>query len=113
MPQPVKNILLIDDSEHDRTLYKRFLRKHLDAERLTFSEASTGEEARTQLLLHRPDCVLLDYALPDTNGLELLAELLGLAPPESVCVVMVTGAGSEWVAVRALSEGALDYLVKQ
>jgi signal transduction histidine kinase len=109
----VKKILLIDDSEHDRTLYKRFLRKHLDAERLTFSEASTGEEARAQFLLHRPDCVLLDYALPDTNGLELLAELLGLAPPESVCVVMVTGAGSEWVAVHALNEGALDYLVKQ
>ena len=109
----MKKILLVDDSEHDRALYKRFLRKHLNAERLTFSEASTGAEARVQFLLHRPDCVLLDFALPDTNGLDLLAGLLLLAPPESVCVVMVTGAGNEWVAVRALSEGALDYLVKQ
>ena len=110
---PVKKILLVDDNAHDRDLYKRFLRKHLDVERLAFSEAGTGEEACAQYLLHRPDCVLLDYALPDTNGLALLAELLLLAPPDSVCVVMVTGAGSEWVAVRALNEGALDYLVKQ
>lgn len=109
----MKKILLVDDSEQDRALYKRFLRLHMSPERLTFSEAGTGEEARAQFLLHRPDCVLLDYVLPDTDGLGLLAELLRLAPPESLCVVMITGAGSEWVAVRALNEGAFDYLVKQ
>jgi signal transduction histidine kinase len=109
----VKKILLVDDSEPDRTLYRRYLGKHAGPERLEISEAASGEEARAQFVALRPDCVLLDYNLPDTDGLELLAELLQLAPAESVCVVMITGGGNETLAVRALNGGALDYLVKQ
>ncbi|AMJ65533.1 sensor histidine kinase [Hymenobacter sp. PAMC 26628] len=109
----MKKILLVDDNEQDRELYKRYLGKQLGTERLTFSEAATGAEARAQFLVHRPDCVLLDYSLPDAEGLDVLAGLLQLAPPESLCVVMVTGGGNEALAVRALNAGALDYLVKQ
>ncbi|WP_161599516.1 sensor histidine kinase [Hymenobacter nivis] len=109
----MKKILLVDDNEQDRELYKRYLSKHFGAERLAFSEASTSAEAQAQFLAHRPDCVLLDYNLPDADGLDVLAELLRLAPPESLCVVMITGGGNETLAVRALNTGALDYLVKQ
>ncbi|UYZ61556.1 sensor histidine kinase [Hymenobacter weizhouensis] len=109
----MKKILLVDDSEHDRALYRRYLSKHTGFERLEISEASSGAEACAQFAVLRPDCVLLDYNLPDTDGLHLLAELLKLAPPDSLCAVMITGAGSEVLAVRALNSGALDYLVKQ
>jgi signal transduction histidine kinase len=109
----VKRILLVDDNEQDRMLYRRYLTKHEGGERLEISEAHTGEEALAQFLAFRPDCVLLDYNLPDTDGLDLLAELLKLAPPESLCVVMITGGGNEGLAVRVLNSGALDYLVKQ
>jgi signal transduction histidine kinase len=109
----MKTILLVDDNAQDRALYRRYLSKAGGPQRWLFSEAATGDEARAQFLVHRPDCILLDYHLPDTDGLSLLAELLQLALPESVCVVVVTGVGNERLAVRALTNGALDYLVKQ
>ncbi len=109
----MKKILLIDDNEQDRQLYRRFLGKQLGHERVELAEATTGEEAVAQFVAVQPDCVLLDYNLPDTDGLDLLIRLKELAPPNSLCVVMITGGGNEALAVRALNTGALDYLVKQ
>jgi signal transduction histidine kinase len=109
----VKKILLIDDNEQDRQLYRRFLGKQLGHERIALAEATTGEEAVAQFVAVQPDCVLLDYNLPDTDGLDLLIKLKELAPANSLCVVMITGGGNEALAVRALNTGALDYLVKQ
>ncbi|OON68436.1 hybrid sensor histidine kinase/response regulator [Hymenobacter sp. CRA2] len=109
----MKKILLVDDNEHDRMLYKRFLRKHADYQPFEIFEASSGEEGFALFRQHRPDCVLLDYNLLDTDGLEVLDGLKQLAPPDTLCAVMITGGGSETLAVRALNNGALDYLVKQ
>jgi len=109
----VKKILLIDDNEQDRLLYRRFLGKQLGHESVAIAEAASGEEAETQFVRVQPDCVLLDYNLPDTDGLDLLLKLKELAPANSLCVVMITGGGNEALAVRALNMGALDYLVKQ
>ncbi|UOQ99794.1 hybrid sensor histidine kinase/response regulator [Hymenobacter sp. 5317J-9] len=109
----MKKILLVDDNEQDRALYRRFLGRHLGFESIRFEEAATAAEARDQFLAHQPDCVLLDYNLPDADGLDILADLKTLTPPDSLCVVMVTGGGSEKLAVRALNNGALDYLVKR
>lgn len=56
------------------------------------------------------DIILLDYKLPDGNGLDALAELQ--SRPEQVPVVMVTGQGDERIAVQAMHKGATDYLIK-
>ncbi|RAK62953.1 ATP-binding response regulator [Hymenobacter edaphi] len=109
----MKKILLVDDNEHDRMLYRRLLRKQAEHQEFQIFEADSGDAARAQFTAHRPDCVLLDYNLPDTDGLELLKELKLLAPTDTLCVVMITGGGSEALAVKALNNGALDYLVKQ
>jgi signal transduction histidine kinase len=109
----MKKILLVDDNEQDRALYRRFLGRHLGFESISFEEAATAAEARDQFLAYQPDCVLLDYNLPDADGLDIMADLKALTPPDSLCVVMVTGGGSEELAVRALNNGALDYLVKR
>jgi len=94
-------------------LYRRYLGKHVGHESLEIYEASSGEEALALFTTLQPDCVLLDYNLLDTDGLEVLAQLKQAAPPDSLCVVMITGGGNESLAVRALNGGALDYLVKQ
>ncbi|UOR05526.1 hybrid sensor histidine kinase/response regulator [Hymenobacter aerilatus] len=109
----MKKILLIDDNEQDRMLYRRYLDRQAGPTRMTIYEASSGEEGVALFESHRPDCVLLDYNLLDTDGLEVLAQLRQRTPPNTLCVVMITGGGSEALAVRALSSGALDYLVKQ
>jgi len=108
----VKKILLVDDNEYDRMLYKRYLKPQPDEERIELYEATSGEEAVTLFQELRPDCVLLDHNLHDTDGLALLGQLRDLAPANSLCAVMITGSGSEALAVRALNSGALDYLVK-
>ncbi|MGI4873524.1 MAG: sensor histidine kinase [Janthinobacterium lividum] len=109
----MKKILLVDDNEQDRTLYKRFLKPQEGEERLELYEASSGDEALAQFERVRPDCILLDYNLQDTDGLEILTQLQKLVPVNTLCIIMITGGGSEALAVRALNSGALDYLVKQ
>jgi len=109
----VKKILLVDDNEHDRVLYKRYLKAHAGEESMELYEAASGEEALALFVQIHPDCVLLDHSLQDTDGLTLLEDLKRLAPPNSLCAIMITGSGSELLAVRALNTGALDYLMKQ
>ncbi len=109
----MKRILLIEDDAADRTLYRRYLSQQPGGNKLEFEEASSGAEGLALFAARPPDCVLLDYYLPDTDGLLMLASLQALCPPDTLCVVMITGRGSETLAVRALHNGALDYLVKQ
>jgi signal transduction histidine kinase len=108
----VKKLLIIDDNPEDCRLYQRLLRPQEGQERFEISVAADGAEGLALFAELRPDCVLLDYNLPDTDGLTMLAQLREQVPPDTLCVVMITGGGSERLAVRALSSGALDYLVK-
>ena len=94
-------------------LYRRYLGHGTDRMRVEIAEASSGQDGLDLFREWQPDCVLLDYNLPDTDGLAMLDGLKQLAPADSLCVVMITGGGSETLAVRALNSGALDYLVKQ
>ncbi|NTU79660.1 MAG: response regulator [Chloroflexales bacterium] len=73
------------------------------------TEASRGAEVLVACEAALPDCMLLDYRLPDMDGLEALAALRARS---DVPVVMLTSVGSETVAVEALRRGAQDYLVK-
>ena len=103
-------ILTIDDSVEDRQTYRRFLTRELTA-RYQIVEAESGEEGLEKLASIRPDLILLDYLLPDCNGLEFIEELnlaLNKIPP----IIMLTGQGNEVVAVEAMKSGVKDYLVK-
>ncbi len=109
----MKKILLVDDNEQDRMLYKRYLKAQPGEELMELHEAASGEAALELFVDLQPDCVLLDHSLQDTDGLTLLEELKQLAPDNALCAIMITGSGSERLAVRALNSGALDYLMKQ
>jgi diguanylate cyclase (GGDEF)-like protein len=67
-------------------------------------------DARDALLDFSPDCILCDLTLPDARWLEAPTELELLAP--GVPVVILSGLDDEGLAVRAVHEGAQDYLVK-
>ncbi len=74
-------------------------------------EADTAREGIRLARTERLDCLLLDYQLPDMNGLEVLAEL-AVANGTGLPVVMLTGANDIAVAVEAMRRGARDYLLK-
>ena len=104
------NIFVIDDSVEDREVYRRYINSRVNFE-CKILEAESGEEGLEKLEGFTPDLILLDYLLPDFNGLELIGELQSLTnsiPP----IVMLTGQGSEGVAVEAMKRGVKDYLVK-
>jgi carbon storage regulator CsrA len=110
-PQPLR-ILVVDDSPEDRATYCRFMKADLDHEYVV-AETATGEEGLQWCRQENPDCVLLDYLLPDLSGLEFLAELSGTKGLAPIPVVMLTGQGDESIAVQAMKTGALDYLTKR
>ena len=60
----------------------------------------------------RPDCALLDYRLPDIDGIEVLERLKKNKQVCDIPVAIITGQGSEEVAVQAIKLGAINYLVK-
>ena len=103
-------ILLVDDDEVDRRICRRALARLEPAPR--FVEAETGDEALLRLQEQGFDCVLLDFRLPDMDGLDLLRRLTARPVEERVPVVMLTGADDVTVAVEAMRSGAIDYLVK-
>lgn len=103
-------VLIVDDSPEDRVIYRRRLSR--GPEHYEFREAEYADEALALYRSFRPHCILLDYQLPDVDGLELLTALLREDPNHDVAILMLTGQGNESVAVRALKAGAEDYLVK-
>jgi signal transduction histidine kinase/CheY-like chemotaxis protein len=103
-------VLVVDDCEDDRAVYRRFLESS-SLLACKIYDCELGEEAFQLYEKYRPDIILLDYLLPDLNGIELLqalAEQLERMP----AVIMLTGEGSEAVAVEAMKLGAKDYLTK-
>ncbi len=104
-------ILIVDDCREDRELYRRLIGKAFAQDHLV-AETETAEDALARIAISPPHCVVLDYQLPDGDGLAFLSALR-LAHGESrIPVVMLTGGGDERVAVQAMKRGAQDYLTK-
>ena len=107
-----RTILIVEDSPEDREIYRRYLLRDHDYD-YTIIEASLGKEGLNLWRQHEPDVVLLDYQLPDMNGLEFLVSLQTQQPLTPISIVMMTGVGSEAIAVQAIKAGVQDYLVKE
>lgn len=111
MSKPQRILFLIDDNAIDRNIIKRYLLRDLEHQ-YQFVEAETAELGLAECHARPPDCILIDYNLPDMSGLELLAELMGKGDRACYPIVMMTGGGDEKIAVQAIQGGAQDYLVK-
>lgn len=104
------NLLIIDDDAAEHELYREYLANDPECE-YTFLDAHTGEEGERMYLDHDVDCVIVDYNLPDIDGLEVLKRLT--RNKETVPAVMLTGEGNETIAVIAMQIGSQDYLPKR
>ncbi len=101
-------ILIVDDDADTRDGLERALRESDDG--WDVRQAASANEALAAVTAADVEGVLLDYQLPGADGLTCLREIRRLRP--DVPVVMVTGTGSEAVAVEAMKAGAADYVVK-
>ncbi len=107
---PVIRVFYVDDSPFDRALVRDALER--EAEGFELQEAGTREELERFLESGAPfDLVLSDFNILGMTGLDVL-ERIHRERPE-VPVVLVTGTGSEEIAVQAMKAGASDYVIKQ
>src|SRR6058998_958694 len=108
MSRPLR-VLIIEDNPDDRALIQRELkREHADLR--TTSILNATDFARALEEVEAYDLVLTDYQLPWTNGLTILRAVKGRHP--DCPVIMVTGTGSEEIAVEAMKAGLDDYILK-
>lgn len=112
MHRAPRTILIVDDSPEDREVFRRYLSSSWEYSQ-TILEASLGQQGLDLWQQYRPNVVLLDYRLPDLDGLNFLRRLQSLVQPTCLPVVMVTGQGNEAIALQAIEAGAQDYVVKE
>ncbi len=106
-------VLILDDNPGDCFLYKNMLAEADPGTQYVFLEAKSGRDALDILRNEKPDCVLLDYLLPDMLGLDFLQELAGQQQTPGPPIIMLTGFGDEATAVKALQSGAHGYIPKR
>ena len=106
MAVPSYQLLVIDDSKRDILLLERILRQAEDAD-FALTHVESAQAGLDELNQKSYDLVLLDYYLPDMDGIAFLEEKQsrGLQAP----VIMLTAFGQERLPVAALQAGALDY----
>jgi diguanylate cyclase (GGDEF)-like protein len=102
-------VLLVEDDQ-DQAALVRYLLESALGPKLEFVHLDRISEAREELVQHAVTCVLLDLSLPDSRGLNGLVQLRAVAP--DVPMVVLSARTEELLAVRAVEEGAQDYLVK-
>jgi PAS domain S-box-containing protein len=111
MTTPQRKMLIVEDNPADRALFRLYLRDIADMD-WNIREEERGEAGLAACRTFQPDCILLDYQLPDLDGLAFLERLRQEHGLESCAVVLATGMGDEAIAVEAMKRGAQDYLVK-
>lgn len=111
MPNGPRSILIIDDTPEDR-LRCRWLLNQTAFRPLELHEAETGESALRLMESARPDCILLDYGLPDMTGADFLEKMRTQEELRDVAIVAVTGQTNPEVAVQVLKLGAHEYVLK-
>ena len=99
------NVLVVDDEPQIR----RALRVALRANGYAVHEAASGGEALDHLAQRPPDLVILDLVLPDMDGVEVCRRLREWS---GVPVIVLSAHDEDEIKVRALDEGANDYVTK-
>jgi two-component system, chemotaxis family, chemotaxis protein CheY len=101
--------LVVDDSRAIRAVLKRMLGE------LGFQTAEAGDGLQALAVLEEAgafDIVLVDWNMPEMNGLELVKAVRAIASFESMPMLMVTTESEMERVIEALTAGASDYLMK-
>jgi len=102
------NLLYAEDNLQDADLTQAYLAEY--APEFDIEIVTTGQKCQQRLREATFDLLLLDYRLPDMDGMEILTWLIQVGM--QIPVVLVTGARDEELVVKALKMGATDYVPK-
>jgi len=107
-PEDPIRVVHVDDDPDFAALAATYLEREDD--RITVETATCAERGLEHLAERDVDCIVSDYEMPGTNGIEFLEAVRGERP--ELPFIFYTGKGSEAVAGDAVSAGATDYLQK-
>ena len=101
-------IVIVDDSAIDRRLVEFFLKKGIAD--VSLLSVDSGQKAIEAIASETPDLIITDLQMPGMNGLELVEQIKsqGCSAP----VILMTGFGTQQIAVQALKAGAASYVPK-
>lgn len=99
-------VLIVDDEVY----VCKTLRKFFEGRGYQVKEAHSGQAALDSYSESRPDVVFLDIRMPGMDGIETLRKLKKIDPEAGV--VMLTAVHEEDIALKAMTEGAFDYITK-
>jgi len=102
----MNKILIIDDDMDMCLLLERFFTRHQYEVKITHS----GKKGLEELERNKPDAILCDFRLGDTDGKELLIQIKQITP--EVPVIIITGYSEIKMAVEVMKHGAYDYVTK-
>lgn len=102
------NLLIVDDDPFIRQTLEAFLIR----EGYESRSAPNGQTALMSAVEDPPELILLDIQLPDMDGFQVCRRLREHSQTSHIPVIMLTGHGSEEIAVEAIKTGVSDYLVK-
>ena len=100
-------VLIIDPDISVREQCKRLLAVD-EVQSYDFLEASDGESGLAMVREHSPECVLLRFGLPDTDGVKLANRIDALISESPIATVMLTSQGTEELEARAVINGAQE-----
>ena len=103
-----KRILLIEDEEFIRDLYK----DQLDQSGFTTDAFGTGKEGLEAVTKNSYDLIILDIMLPDTNGLEVLKQIKANESTKQIPTVLLTNLDRDVIVKKGFELGAQGYMVK-
>ncbi len=99
-------VYVVEDDEASRELMKDLF-ESVDLNVVTFN---SGNDFLDALPVESPGCILLDVRMPGISGLDLQTKLS--SQPSSLPIIIVTAHGDTQMAVRAMKEGAFDFVEK-
>lgn len=108
------NILIIDDSKEDRDLIITYLQKSKNSPTTQVDESNCLIEALKKIEVNSYDVLLLDLALPETDGLQTIQAVMAKLKEtnKNIPVVILTGFEDYTLGRKAFSLGIKNFLIK-
>jgi len=100
-------IIIVDDEAEPRESIKKYLSRYIECD---IKEASDGRQALEMIDEETFDIMLLDVKMPGISGIDVLKRTRVTSPQTDI--IIITAYDSQQIAKEALSQGAVDYIVK-